>query len=89
MQRFNTAAARKRPALFHCKGTILQQDNTRPHTARMTQDQIQVLGWEKPPHPSYSPDIAPSDFHLFRSLNNNYLRGKNSKELISKVINNW
>jgi hypothetical protein len=23
------------------------------------------------PHPPYSPDIAPSDYHLFRSLSNN------------------
>jgi hypothetical protein len=23
------------------------------------------------PHPPYSPDLAPSDYHLFRSLSNN------------------
>lgn len=27
-------------------------------------------------HPAYSPDIAPSDYHLFRSLQN-FLNGKN------------
>ena len=27
------------------------------------------------PHPPYSPDLAPSDYHLFRSLQN-YLNGK-------------
>jgi [histone H3]-lysine36 N-dimethyltransferase SETMAR len=30
------------------------------------------------PHPPYSPDLAPSDYHLFRSLSN-YLRGKKFK----------
>ena len=33
-------------------------------------------GWEVLIHPPYSPNIAPSDFHLFLSLQN-YLNGKN------------
>ncbi|PAA87580.1 hypothetical protein BOX15_Mlig026417g1, partial [Macrostomum lignano] len=28
------------------------------------------LGWELVPHPPYSPDLAPSDYHLFLSLAN-------------------
>jgi hypothetical protein len=32
------------------------------------------LGLEILPHPPYSPDLAPSDYHRFRSLSNN-LRG--------------
>jgi transposase len=35
----------------------------------MTKAAIQIL-----PHPPYSPDLSPSDYHLFRSLSYN-LRG--------------
>jgi histone-lysine N-methyltransferase SETMAR len=36
----------------------------------MTKAAIQELDWEILPHPPYSPDLAPSDYHLFRSLFN-------------------
>jgi hypothetical protein len=50
---------------------ILQHDNARPHTANITKAAIQELDWEILPHPPYSLDLAPSDYHLFRSLSNN------------------
>ena len=28
------------------------------------------LDWELLSHPAYSPDLAPSDYHLFRALSN-------------------
>jgi hypothetical protein len=45
--------------------------NARPHTTNMTKAAIQELDWEILPHPPYSPDVAPSDYHLLRSLSNN------------------
>ncbi|GFU79630.1 hypothetical protein TNCV_1891221 [Trichonephila clavipes] len=43
-------------------------ENNRPHTAMVTQQKLNVLEWEVLGHPPYSPDIAPSDYYLFRSL---------------------
>jgi len=54
---------------------ILLHDNARPHTARLTTNKLTEFDWEHLEHPPYSPDLAPSDFHLFRSLEH-FLRGK-------------
>ena len=53
----------------------LLHDNARPHIASKTHQQLELLGWETLPHPLYSSDIAPSDYHLFWALKN-VLRGK-------------
>jgi histone-lysine N-methyltransferase SETMAR len=36
----------------------------------MTQQKIKELNWEILDHPPYSLDLAPSDYHLFKSLQN-------------------
>jgi len=39
-----------------------------PHSTCQTVEKIEEMGWELLPHPQCSPDLAPSDFHLFESL---------------------
>jgi histone-lysine N-methyltransferase SETMAR len=53
----------------------LQQDNATPHSSARTRDAIEHLGFSFLPHPPYSPDLAPSDFHLFPKLKE-HLRGQ-------------
>ena len=57
------------PALVNRNQVLLQHDNAPAHTSRVTRAKIQELdGVELLPHPAYSPDIAPSDYGLFRSM---------------------
>jgi len=37
----------------------------------VTKQKLKSFGWEIIQHPPYSPDIAPSDYYLFRALQNN------------------
>jgi hypothetical protein len=50
------------------RGVVMIHDNARPHTATATQNLITTFGWEQFDHPPYSPDLAPSNFHLFLHL---------------------
>ena len=49
-------------------GAVLLHDNARPHTARRSTYLLQEFSCEMFDHPAYSPDLAPSDFHLFLHL---------------------
>lgn len=75
LSKLNAAIKEKRPELANRKGVIFHHDNDRPHTSLVTRQKLLRLGWEVMLHPPYSPDIAPSDYHLFRSLQN-FLNGK-------------
>ena len=68
------------PALINRKHVLLQQDNAPAHRAKLTQQKIQELeGIELLPHPAYSPDLAPSDYYLFRAIAH-FLRGRRFKD---------
>ena len=77
LDQLKAALDEKPPELVNRKCIIFHQDNARPHVSLMTRQKLLQLGWEVLIHPPYSPDIAPSDFRLFRSLQNS-LNGKNS-----------
>jgi len=47
---------------------LLLHGNAQPHSVAQTQDLINSFRCEQMDHPPYSPDLAPSDFHLFLHL---------------------
>ena len=69
--RLKRAIAEKRPeyATRH-EAIIFHHDNARPHAAIPVKNYLKNSGWEVLPYPPYSPDLAPSDYHLFRSMQN-------------------
>lgn len=71
LMRLKQAVAQKRPeyATRH-ESIILLHDNARPHIAAPVKNYLKNIGWEILKHPPYSPDLAPSDYHLFRSMQN-------------------
>jgi hypothetical protein len=49
------------------QGTLLHNSAT-PHTAARTLETLRKLKWEVKEHAAHSPDLVPSDFHLFGLL---------------------
>ena len=86
LNKLREAVRRKRPGRLS-EGFCLQHDNATPHTAKMTKEWIQKYGWGVLPHPPHSPDLAPSDYHLFGPLKR-HLAGKRfdeDEDLIQEV----
>ena len=69
--RLKRAIAEKRPeyATRH-EAIIFHHDKARLHVAIPVKIYLENSEWEVLPHPPYSPDLAPSDYHLFRSMQN-------------------
>jgi len=50
------------------RGVLFLHDNAPAHWALATQKKLAYLGFQCLDHPLYSPDLAPSDYHLFSRL---------------------
>ena len=89
MRQLHQSIRYKRPGkLTH--GILLLHDNARVHTAARAQAEILNLRFQQLSHPPYSPDMAPSDFYLFRLLKK-HLRGQRftDDEELSTAVENW
>ena len=71
-------------------GVLLQHDNARPHTARSAVATIQDLSFECLPHPPYTPDLVPSDFHVFGLLKQAMgSKSFRSDEEVQQAVQKW
>ena len=59
----------------HQQGLFLH-NNAPAHRALATQKKLACLGFQCLDHPLYSPDLAPSDYHLFSGLKKKQLKGR-------------
>ena len=50
------------------KVVLFLHDNVPAHRAPATQKKLSYLGFQCLDHPPYSPDLVPSDYHLFPGL---------------------
>ena len=56
------------PLLVNRKVPVLLQDDTQPHVAQPSLQNLNGLGYKVLPHLSYSPDLLPTDYHFFKYL---------------------
>ena len=79
-----TSGNRKKEAR-KTRGVLLLQDNAPGNLTVATECAFEIL-----PHPPYSPDMTPSDFHLFPKLKS-YLRGTQygSNEGVIEAVNEY
>ena len=67
--------------------TLLLHNNAPPYMVKVTRQAIQDSKFEKLLHPPYSPDLAPSNYYLFRHLKKSLCgrRFEDNNEVMSAV----
>ena len=88
--RLSRALKGKRAHYYSSHDKVILHDNAHPHVAAPVKTYLETLKWEVLHDPPYSPDIFPSDFHLFRSmthgLSEQYFK---SYENIKNWVDSW
>ena len=74
----------------NAKHFILFHDKAPVHASRTVKDTIQELNWDALPPALYSPDLAPSYYHLFAAMANGLsTQHFKSYEGVQKWLENW
>ena len=66
---------------------MFHQDNVPAHKSMVAMAAMRDCGFELIDHPPYSPDLAPSDFHLFPNMKKHLARKqyRSNDEVISAI----
>ena len=82
---------KKRLSLKKVKVSERHRLSTLVHISRKSLwKKIEELGWEVLSHPPYSPDLAPSDYHLFRSMQHSLAERKfTNREKVQLWVSNY
>jgi hypothetical protein len=91
LERLKEAIQHKRSGLLtKGLGVLHLYDDARPYSAAAAVNLLKSWGWEILPHTPYSPDLAPSDFHLCLKMKKQ-LRGQrfHSNEDVQNEIKKW
>ena len=80
------------PALVNRKSPILFHENIQLHIAQSMLEKLKELVYKVLPHPPYSLDLSPMDYHFFKHLDS-FLQGKRfhsqqEAEMLSKSSSN-
>ena len=86
LRKLKAKIRRVRPNL-DMANVLLQHDNARPHTSIRTMEAITSFGWTVIPHPPYSPDLAPSDYHFFGPIKKGLWANRYDNEGKTAVLN--
>ena len=89
MKELRNSIRQKRRGML-TRGVLLLHDNAPVHKSRIAQAAIRDCGYVQLDHPPYSPDLAPSDYFLFRQLKS-ALRGRhfNDDEEVKAAAEAW
>ena len=83
-------AIKSKQRVWLSTGVLLQHNNARPNTACSTVATIQDLSFESLSHPLYSPELTPSDFHVFgphkEAMGSKSFR---SDEEVQQAVHEW
>lgn len=90
LSRMHASLTRSNPRKAR-RSLLLLQDNAPCHKTAQVAANLNSLGIKTMPHPPYSPDLAPSDYYLFRVIKNHF-KGKSfgaESELESELRVFW
>jgi hypothetical protein len=68
------------------KRVLLLHGNARSHRAHATVNLLERWGWKILEHPPQSPDLAPSDFHLFSNIKKIFVPSDSNHMMMSSMM---